>query len=108
MGEQPAFLEGTVMARFLSLLSFTDQGIRNVQQTVQRANDFRKAVDSKGGKVLAQYWAVGEADGCILFEAPDDATAASLLLGLGKLGNVRTRTLTIYNEQEFSKLLANA
>jgi uncharacterized protein with GYD domain len=95
------------MARFLSLLTFTEQGIRNVQQTIQRAGEFRAAVESAGGKVLFQFWTIGDADGCICFEAPDDATAAALLLRLGQLGNVRTRTLTLHNEQEFAKILAN-
>lgn len=96
------------MARFLSLLSFTEQGILNVKQSVQRAAEFRKRVESAGGKVLSQYWAIGDCDGCIIFEAPDGATSASLLLALGQLGNVRTRTLNIYNEKEFSKILENS
>jgi uncharacterized protein with GYD domain len=102
------FSEGNTMTRFLSLLSFTEQGIRSVKQTVKRANDFRAKVEAAGGKVLSQYWALGDADGCVIFEAPDEATGASLLLALSQLGNVRTRTLTIYNEQEFAKVLANA
>jgi uncharacterized protein with GYD domain len=95
------------MARYLSLLTFTEQGIRNVKQTLKRAGDFRTAVESAGGKVLSQYWSLGDADGCVCFEVRDDATAASLLLKLGQLGNVRTRTLTLYNEQEFAKILEN-
>lgn len=96
------------MTRFLSLLSFTEQGIRDVKQTIERANNFRKAVEAAGGRVLSQYWATGDADGCIVFEAPDDATATSLLLTLAQQGNVRTRTLTVYDEKEFAKILASA
>lgn len=96
------------MTRCLTLITFTDQGMRNVKQTIQRADNFRNSVEAAGGKVLSQYWAIGDADGCIVFEAPDDATASSLLLALGQQGNVRTRTLTVYNEKEFSKILASA
>lgn len=96
------------MARFLSLLSFTEQGMRNVKESVQRAAEFRRVVEAAGGKVLSQYWALGDFDGCIIFESPDDTTGTALLLTLGRLGNVRTHTLSIYNEQEFSKLLAKS
>jgi uncharacterized protein with GYD domain len=96
------------MTRFLSLLTFTDEGIRNVKQSIQRANEFRKLVDAAGGKVVLQYWLVGEADGCVVFEAPDDQVASALLLSLGQQGNVRTRTLRVYEPKEFETILAKA
>jgi uncharacterized protein with GYD domain len=96
------------MTRFMSLLTFTDQGIRNVKQSIQRADNFRKSVDAAGGKVVSQYWLVGEADACVVFEAPDDQVASALLLSLGQQGNVRTRTLRVYDAKEFEKVLAKA
>jgi uncharacterized protein with GYD domain len=96
------------MVRYLSLLNFTEQGLRSVQQSPQRAVQFRKSIEAAGGKVVSQYWAVGEADGCIIFEAPSEEAAASLLLALGKLGNVRTRTLRIYDETEFDRISAKS
>jgi uncharacterized protein with GYD domain len=96
------------MTRYLSLLTFTEQGLRNVQQSSERAKQFNKSVEAAGGKVISQYWSVGEVDGCILFEVPNEETAASLLLALGKLGNVHTRSLRVYDEQEFSRIVAKA
>lgn len=96
------------MTRYLSLITFTEQGIKNVKQTTERAEKFRSSVEAAGGKILSQYWAVGEADGCIVFEAPNEETAASLLLTLGQKGNVRTRTLRLYDATEFQKILSNA
>lgn len=95
------------MTRCLALLTFTEQGLRHVQQSPKRAADFRASVEKVGGKVLAQYWAMGEADGCVVFEAPDDETTGALLLALTQAGNVRTRTLRVYNEQEFSPMVAS-
>lgn len=94
------------MTRYLSLLSFTEQGLRDVQQSSERAQQFCQSVAAAGGRVLSQYWAVGEVDGCIIFEAPDDETAAALLLALGQLGNVRTRSLRIYDGAEFLRITA--
>jgi uncharacterized protein with GYD domain len=96
------------MTRFMSLLTSTDQGIRNVKQSIQRADSFRKSVDAAGGKVVSQYWLVGEADACVVFEAPDDQVASALLLSLGQQGNVRTRTLRVYDAKEFEKIVAKA
>ena len=89
------------MTRYLTLVEFTDQGIRNVQESISRAEEFRSQVAAAGGQVLCMYWAVGEADGCIVFEAPNEATGASLLLSLGKHGNVRTRTMRVFDADEF-------
>jgi uncharacterized protein with GYD domain len=93
------------MTRYLSLLTFTEQGMRDVRQTQTRAREFRASVEAAGGRILSQYWAVGQADGCVTFEAPDEATAAALLLALGQAGNVRTRTLRVFDEQEFQQVL---
>ncbi len=94
------------MVRYLSLISFTDQGIRDVKKSTARAAEFRSSVEAAGGKVLQQYWAVGEVDGCVVFEAPDDISAASLLLKLGQSDNVRTRTLRVFEADEFDKIVA--
>jgi uncharacterized protein with GYD domain len=92
------------MARFLSLIEFTEQGIQAVDKSTQRAARFRSAVSAAGGSVEATYWALGEFDGAIIFQAPDQQTAARLLLQLGKEGNIRTKTLQVFDETEFTAL----
>ncbi len=94
------------MPRYLSLVEYTDQGIRNVKDTIGRANAFRSSIEAADGKVISLYWAVGEADGVAIFETPNEETAAKLLLALGEKGNVRTKTLRVYNEEEFAEILS--
>lgn len=96
------------MPKYLALLSFTDQGLRNVHESGQRASQFRAAVEAAGGKAISQYWILGQLDGCAVFETPDEKTAASLLLALGKAGNVRTQTMRLYDESEFASILENS
>lgn len=93
------------MTRYLVLIHFTDHGIQNLHHSIDRAQGFGKSIEEAGGKVISLYWAVGEADGCIVFESPDEQTGASLLLSLAKDGNVRTRTMTLYTQQEFQQVL---
>lgn len=96
------------MIRYMTLITFTDQGIANVKDTIKRAASFRDSVEAAGGKLLSQYWATGDADGCIVFEAPDAQTGASLLIKLARAGNVRTRTLQVYDVNEFQQILDKA
>jgi uncharacterized protein with GYD domain len=53
------------------------------------------------------YWAIGEADGAVIFDAPDEETAVSLLLQLTHNGFVRTRTMRVFGAEEFEKIVAN-
>lgn len=91
------------MARYLALVNFTDQGIRDIKDSVHRAGVFRAAVEAAGGKVAGLYWALGAFDGAVLFETPDDATTVALMLSLGREGYVRTQTLRLLEADEFTQ-----
>lgn len=93
------------MARFLTLIRFTDQGVREVAASPQRAQTFRRQVEAAGGKVLVQTWALGAFDGVVVFEAADDAEAAKLLLGLTSAGFVRTQTTRLFDESEIAAII---
>ena len=93
------------MVRYLSLISYTEKGLAAIKASPQRASQFSEHVKQAGGNVIDMYWSTGEFDGCILFEAPDAETGASLLLKLNQLGNVRTRTMQVFDEGEFNKIV---
>lgn len=93
------------MARYISLLNWTDQGIRNVKETVNRANAARQAFEAGGGTFVDAYWTLGAYDVVLIFEAPDDETAIRLALGLGTKGNVRTATMRAFGEQEMARIV---
>jgi uncharacterized protein with GYD domain len=40
------------MPNYIILFNFTDQGIRNVKDTVKRAESFKAAVEKAGGKFI--------------------------------------------------------
>ena len=94
------------MPRFLALINFTDEGIRDIGHSINRADEFRSEVDAAGGQVHSVYWALGEYDGVVIFEAPDDAVAAALLVKLAAGGHVRTHTLSLYDAAEFNEITA--
>jgi len=59
-----------------------------------------------GVSVKQMYWTLGEYDQVCVFEAPDDETAASVLLAADLLGNIRTQTLRAFTASEMKKILA--
>lgn len=93
------------MGTYVSLLKWTDQGIRAVKDTTKRAANLREMVKKAGGSVKDIYWTLGRYDVAVTFETPDEHTAHAILLGIGSLGNVRTETLRAFSEDEIKKIL---
>ncbi len=94
------------MAKYISLLNWTNEGIHNAKETVNRANAARKAFESAGGKIIDIYWTLGQYDIIVISEIPDDETAYKLVLALGMQGNVRTTTLQAVGEQEMTRIIS--
>lgn len=92
------------MATFISLLNFTDQGIRNVKDSPDRYEEFRKMAEEKGVRFTSVYWTVGHYDVVAILEGPEEAVTAALLK-LGTLGNVRSETLRGYSAEEMKNLI---
>ncbi len=93
------------MATFITLLDYTDQGIRNIRDSPHRADQFNALAEQAGARIVAQYWTIGSHDGVLILEAPNDEIAASILLALGASGNVRTTTLRAYEWAEAQELI---
>jgi uncharacterized protein with GYD domain len=85
---------------------FTDQGIRAAKDTTHRLADWAAKVKSRGVTVKQMYWTLGQYDQVCVFEAPDDETAAAVLLAADMLGNIRTQTLRAFTVPEMEKILA--
>jgi uncharacterized protein with GYD domain len=94
------------MPSYISLVQFTDKGIQAAKETTQRLADWATEVQSKGVSVKQMYWTLGQYDQVCVFEAPDDETAASVLLTADMLGNIRTQTMRAFTTSEMDKILA--
>lgn len=93
------------MPTYVTLIRWTDQGVRNAKDSIQRAGAFRSDLERRGGKLLSIYWTQGKYDIVTTIDAPDDQTAMAALLAVGGLGNVRTETLRAFNETEMQSIL---
>ncbi len=93
------------MARYVVLFDWTDQGVRNAKDTVQRVNQARTAWEPRGVRIEAVYWCLGDHDIVAVVDAPDDAALGAALLQLAGAGNLRTKTLRAFDEGEMEALL---
>src|SRR5438046_2690174 len=91
------------MATYISLVQFTDKGIHAAKETTQRVAEWGAKVLSKGVTIKHMYWTLGQYDQVCVFEAPDDETAASVLLSADMLGNIRTQTLRAFTSDEMER-----
>jgi uncharacterized protein with GYD domain len=95
------------MATYISLVRYTDQGIRNIKESPNRLDATKKAFQAAGGELKQFYLAMGKYDIVLVSEAPDDETVARVALSLGSLGNVRTQTMRVFSEPEFRKIVGS-
>ncbi len=96
------------MATFISTIKFTDEGLKGIGETTKRAAGMKTLAKKMGVKVTNIYWTLGESDGVLIFEAPDDETATAMLLRIGAMGNVRNTTVRAFTAAEMDKILAKA
>jgi len=94
------------MPAYISLMTFTEQGIKSVKDTVTRAQAVKEQAKAMGGRVIGVWWLQGQYDAIIIFEAPDEETAMRQLIASGMQGNNRTVTLRAFSEDEMTKILA--
>lgn len=61
------------MATFISLLNFTEQGIRNVKDSPDRYEAFKAMAEQLGVRVKDLYYTVGRYDIVAVMEGSDEA-----------------------------------
>ena len=93
------------MPTYIMLGRFTDQGVRGIKDTTQRAASAREVGKRMGITVKDQYWTLGQYDIALVAEAPDDETMTAFGLAIGALGNVHTQTLRAFTAGEMEPIL---
>ena len=94
------------MSMYVSLLQFTEQGVRNVKDTIKRAAGATAEAEKMGAKVTDAFWTMGAYDVVLLLDAPNDESITAFALKLGSQGNVKTQTMRAFRREEMEKILA--
>ncbi len=92
------------MGMYITLVKFTDQGIRAIKDSPNRAEAFRQMAQRLDITVKDVYWTAGQYDVIAVVEGLDEAVTTAVLT-LGAEGNVRTQTLRAFSESEMRRIL---
>lgn len=92
------------MAINVTLVNFTEQGIRNIKDSPKRAQAFRDLCKKNAVSVRELLWCKGRYDMVAITEGSEEALTATLLT-VGKLGNIRTETLGGMDAETFQRVL---
>ena len=93
------------MARYIELLNWTDQGVKNVKDSPKRLDAARQLAKKLGCEVREFYMTTGACDMVVIVDAPDDEAVAKFNLTLAMGGNVRTTTLKAFPEDAYRKII---
>jgi uncharacterized protein with GYD domain len=95
------------MATYVMLVQWTEQGMRQVEDSPKRLDAARRVLKEMGGDIKAFYMTMGDYDLVAIYDAPDDAVAARFTLMLGKMGNVRTKTMKAFPEAAYREIIGS-
>ena len=95
------------MPTYITMLKYTQLGIKNIKQAPGRLDAAKNAFKAAGAEIKDFYLVMGQYDAIAVCEAPDDDTMAKLSLTTGSQGNVHTETVRAFTEDEYRKLVAD-
>ena len=93
------------MAKYLVEARYTAEGAKGLAReggTGRRAAA-AKAVEGLGGKIVAFYYAFGDVDAYVIFDVPDNVSAAALALAVGQSGGINTKTVVLITPEEMDQ-----
>jgi uncharacterized protein with GYD domain len=94
------------MPTYVSLVKWTEQGIKDVKESPQRLDAVKQAFSAAGGQLTDFYLVLGEYDMVVVAEFPDDEAYTTTLLAIASRGAVRTTTLKAFTEDEYRRIIA--
>ena len=94
------------MPTYISLLKWTDQGIQNVKESPKRLDEFKKALEAVGGKLVGFYLTMGRYDMVLIIESPSDEVSAVLSLSTASSGSIHTETMKAFTEAQYREIIA--
>lgn len=93
------------MPTFIVLGNFTDQGVKNMKDSVKRSEAVKETGKKFGVTMKDIHWTMGAYDVIGTFDAPDGPSMSAFVLALAMAGNVRGQTLRAYDKTEMNGIL---
>ena len=86
-------------------MHWTSQGIGGLPAWRDRVEESHAVIEERGGRLIDVYVTLGRYDVVEIFEAPDDDTAAEILLKLQRHGAEHTETLRAFTREEAEEII---
>ncbi len=93
------------MAKYVTLVRWTEQGATTVKETVSRAEQVQGLAQQMGGQMDTLLWTQGAYDLIGIFDFPDEESFAAFALSAGSRGTVRTESLRGFTREEIQRVL---
>jgi uncharacterized protein with GYD domain len=93
------------MPHYISLMRWTSQGMAGLPAWRERVEEGERVINAAGGSLIGVYVTLGRYDVVEIFEAPDDDTAAEILMKLQRHGAEHTETLRGFTREEAEAII---
>jgi uncharacterized protein with GYD domain len=95
------------MPKYLVEGRYTSDGVRGLARegSVRRRDDITKMIESAGGKLETLYFAFGDADFFIIYDAPDNISAAALSVVANQSGFVTSKITVLMTADEMDQAI---
>src|SRR3989304_6873251 len=96
------------MPTYIVLYKFTEEGRKNIKETVRRAEQTRAENTRRGFRMIGTWWTQGQYDLVAVVNAPNEAAMMGGLYNVAEAGNVSSETLRAFTETEMRGVLRQA
>jgi len=93
------------MAKYLVEARYTVEGAKGLAREggSGRRAAAAKAIEGLGGKIESFYYAFGDVDAYVIFDAPDHVSAAALALAVSQSGSINLKTVVLMTPEEMDQ-----
>ena len=93
------------MPTYISLLKWTQQGLRDIKESPSRLDAARKSFESAGVKLKDFYMITGRYDCVVIAESPDYESLAAAILTAASKGSITSETCRAFTEDEYREII---
>ena len=84
------------MLLYMTQFAYTSEAWKAlVKKPEDRGKVFGELIEKMGGSLVSMYYCMGEYDGMVIYEAPDETTAAATVLSAVSPGHLKTIKTTV-------------
>ena len=94
------------MPTFITLLRWTEQGVKNIKDSPSRVDQAREALKAVGGERREFYLTLGPYDAVAICEAPNGKAYAQFAQTVASKRNGQSETLRSFTEEQYRVVIA--